>query len=150
MDKNLTMAELEQSFGSNTCRCTGFRPILDTIQSFATDASPAICQKVRDIEDLNKCSRNPGNCCQRKTSTMSDGSDWTVVADVKSESTLSFNFGKYKFFKVYDEDEIFDVLNKHGVDSYMLVDGNTGKGELYNTLVVIIMYFVISFPGSNL
>ena len=81
------------------------------------------------------CSRNPANCCQRTTSTMSDGSDWTVVADVKSESTLSFNFGNYKFFKVYDEDSIFEVLNQQGVDSYMLIDGNTGKGEYFFQLI---------------
>ncbi|KAJ8719483.1 hypothetical protein PYW08_011658 [Mythimna loreyi] len=129
IDKNLTMCELEQSFGSNTCRCTGFRPILDTIKSFAIDASPDICQKVRDIEELNTCSNNTARRnCQRKCSTKSDCSDWSVVADVKNESTLSFNFGKYKFFKVYEVDAIFDVLNEHGVDSYMLVDGNTGKG----------------------
>ncbi|KAJ8719479.1 hypothetical protein PYW08_011654 [Mythimna loreyi] len=127
LDKNLTMAELEQSFGSNTCRCTGFRPILETIKSFGIDASPEICQKVRDIEDCNALSKN-SRCCQRQCSINSDCSDWTVVADVKSESTLSFNFGNYKFFKVYEVDAIFDVLNEHGVDSYMLVDGNTGKG----------------------
>ncbi|KAJ8720099.1 hypothetical protein PYW07_012142 [Mythimna separata] len=129
IDKNLTMSELEQSFGSNTCRCTGFRPILDTIKSFGIDASPDICQKVRDIEELNTCSYNSDRRnCQRKCSTKSDCSDWSVVADVKHESTLCFNFGKYKFFKVYEVDAIFEVLNEHGVDSYMLVDGNTGKG----------------------
>ncbi|PZC82136.1 hypothetical protein B5X24_HaOG210944 [Helicoverpa armigera] len=128
IDKNLTMYELEQSFGSNTCRCTGFRPILDTIKSFAVDASPEICQRVRDIEELNTpCSRNP-RTCQRKCSEQSDGSDWSVVADVKNENTLSFHFGNYSFYKVYDRQAIFEVLNKHGVDSYMLVDGNTGKG----------------------
>ncbi|KAJ8720096.1 hypothetical protein PYW07_012139 [Mythimna separata] len=127
LDKNLTMAELEKSFGSNTCRCTGFRPILETIKSFAIDASPEVCQKVTDIEDCNKMSKNP-RCCQRQCSINSDCGDWTVVTDVKSESTLSFNFGKYKFFKVYEVDAIFDIFNEHGVDSYMLVDGNTGKG----------------------
>ncbi|KAJ8719485.1 hypothetical protein PYW08_011660 [Mythimna loreyi] len=130
IDKNLTMAELEKSFGSNTCRCTGFRPILDAIKSFGIDASPEVCQKVRDIEELSTCSKNT-DCCQRKNSILSDASDWTVVADVKevaNDSTISLNFGETKFFKVYHKEEIFETLRKYGMDSYMLVDGNTGKG----------------------
>lgn len=46
------MVELEKSFGSNTCRCTGFRPILDVIKSFAKDCSPELTQRVLDIEEL--------------------------------------------------------------------------------------------------
>ncbi|XP_073946023.1 uncharacterized protein isoform X2 [Choristoneura fumiferana] len=128
-DKNLTMAELERSFGSNTCRCTGFRPILDTMKSFAIDASPQLCQKVSDIEDVNVCSKTK-KICERKCSIFSEGSDWSVVSDEdkKTDKTIAFSFGKQKFFKVYDVDEIFEILDKHGVDSYMFVDGNTGKG----------------------
>lgn len=133
VDKNLSMSELEESFGSNTCRCTGFRPILDTIKSFAIDASPEICQKVRDIEELNGCSKNPRNC-QRKCSSNSDCSDWSLVADVKKGSPMRFDYGKYKFFKVYEIQDIFDIFRKYGVDSYMLVDGNTAKGEFYSTI----------------
>ncbi|XP_022826529.1 indole-3-acetaldehyde oxidase-like [Spodoptera litura] len=129
VDKNLTMSEMEESFGSNTCRCTGFRPILDTIKSFAIDASPEICQRVRDIEELNGCSKNARNC-QRKCSSNSDCSDWSVVADVKKGSPMRFDYGKYKFFKVYEIQDIFDIFSKYGVDSYMLVDGNTAKGIL--------------------
>ncbi|KAH9640958.1 hypothetical protein HF086_008981 [Spodoptera exigua] len=126
VDKNLNMSELEESFGSNTCRCTGFRPILDTIKSFAIDASPEICQKVRGIEELNGCSKNPRNC-QRKCSSNSDCSDWSVVADVKKGGPMRFDYGKHKFFKVYEIEDIFDIFRKYGVDSYMLVDGNTAK-----------------------
>ena len=136
MDKNLTVAELEKSFGSNTCRCTGFRPILDTIQSFGIDASPELCQKVRDIEELNDtCSKSTGSCCKRKgsTSDKSDCSDWSVVDEVKEKveegRIICLNFGESKFFKVYTEEDIFETLRKYGVDSYMFVDGNTGKGE---------------------
>ncbi|KAJ8719484.1 hypothetical protein PYW08_011659 [Mythimna loreyi] len=130
IDKNFTMVELEKSFGSNTCRCTGFRPIMDAIKSFGIDASPEICQKVRDIEELSTCSKNTG-CCQRKSSILSDGSDWTVVDDIKAignDSIICLNFGESKFFKVYHKKEIFETLRKYGVDSYMLIDGNTGKG----------------------
>jgi len=36
-----TMAELEARYDGNICRCTGFRPILDAIKSFATDSNTA-------------------------------------------------------------------------------------------------------------
>ncbi|XP_026741646.1 xanthine dehydrogenase/oxidase-like [Trichoplusia ni] len=132
-DKNLTMLELENSFGSNTCRCTGFRPILDTIKSFAIDATPELRQQVRDIEEagVGACGKSCGGCT-RKCSIQSDGSDWSVVEEQQKESTIYLDFGKYKFFKVYDQSDIFDVLKKFGEDSYMFVDGNTGKGIVEN------------------
>ncbi|CAB3259492.1 unnamed protein product [Arctia plantaginis] len=126
-DKNLTMAELEKSFAGNTCRCTGFRPILDAIQSFGTDASPELCQRVRDMEELSICEKKGGSC-GRKCSFKSDCSDWSVVEEAKSDVSIALDFGNSKFFKVFDQEEIFDILNKHGVDSYMFIDGNTGKG----------------------
>ncbi|XP_075976671.1 uncharacterized protein LOC142976939 isoform X2 [Anticarsia gemmatalis] len=131
-DKNLTMEELEKSFACNTCRCTGFRPIMETIHSFATDATPELCQKVRDIEELSLCAKNPGKICDRKCSIKSEGSDWSVIEEARAEKSIALDFGKYKFFKVFDQPEIFDILNKHGVDSYMFVDGNTGKGIVEN------------------
>lgn len=135
-DKNLTMLELQKSFGSNTCRCTGFRPIMDVMKSFAIDASPDICKRIKDIEDLNRCkevtckttcsfnSDSDSNC-----SSSSDCSDWSLVSQhAKDCGVITVDFGKYKFFKVFEQDDIFDILNRYGVDSYMFVDGNTGKG----------------------
>lgn len=44
------MKEIENSFASNLCRCTGYRPILDTFKSFASDSPPVMRDKIQDIE----------------------------------------------------------------------------------------------------
>lgn len=124
------MEEMERAFASNTCRCTGFRPIMETVKSYAVDASPELCQKVMDIEEFNIC-KNTKAPCDRKCSIKSNDSDWSVVIDdpkIKYDKTISFVSKTHKFFKVYDEEEIFRILREHGADSYMLIDGNTGKG----------------------
>lgn len=151
------MAELDKSFGSNTCRCTGFRPILDTMKSFASDATLKLRQQLQDIEDLakmkDKCLQN--KCVNERCEETCDMKDYVVVGKcfeqqlcefedyVRIESMIAFDFGKSKFFKVYEENDIFDVLSKYGSDSYILVDGNTAKGNCM-ILAHLISYHLIS------
>ncbi|RVE49403.1 hypothetical protein evm_005915 [Chilo suppressalis] len=132
-DKQLSMMEMERAFAGNTCRCTGFRPIMDTVKSFAVDASPDLCQEVRDIEELNICQKS-NSPCERKCSVKSTDSDWSLLYEdsperYSEEETISLAIDKNtKYYKVYTEEEIFRILQLNGVDSYMLIDGNTGKG----------------------
>ncbi|KAL4711114.1 hypothetical protein ACJJTC_009485 [Scirpophaga incertulas] len=135
-DKHLNMLEMERAFASNTCRCTGFRPIMDTVKSFAVDASPDLCQTVRDIEELRLCEKTNGRC-ERKCSLKSLDSDWSVVNEfdnlsLSQNEVISLTSNERKFFKVYTEEQIFKVFADEGIDSYMLIDGNTGKG-VYET-----------------
>ena len=44
------MQEIENSFASNICRCTGYRPILDAFKSFAEDAHSTMKNQIDDIE----------------------------------------------------------------------------------------------------
>ncbi|XP_067671007.1 uncharacterized protein [Haliotis asinina] len=59
-----TQQNVEDQFDGNICRCTGYRPILDAMKSFAADSKIPQCI---DIEDLNKnlCPRT-GMACGAK------------------------------------------------------------------------------------
>lgn len=127
------MAELERSMGCSTCRCTGFRPILDTVKSYAVDASPELCQRVKDIEELSLCCKikadQESKSSKKRIGSDSQKTDNVLVSKVRTDDTISIDFGKSKFYKVFDVDEIFEVWYNNGVHSYMLIDGNTAKGK---------------------
>ncbi|XP_049875547.1 uncharacterized protein LOC126373432 [Pectinophora gossypiella] len=121
---DLTQYQVENSFGSNTCRCTGFRPILDAFKSFAKDA-PKPNPHLADIEDLAHC-KNKGKCnkkCEK---------DWCFVqkSDVDNNILKIVLKDNRVWYRVTQLNDIFTILAKEGTESYMLVNGNTGKGAI--------------------
>lgn len=114
-DGKVSMEEVENSFGGNICRCTGYRPILDAMKSFATDSTIQIPEECQDIEDLStkKCPKSGQLCsgsCHKPLQSLlfDDGSEWHWPKNLT---------------------DLFDVLSKINTsDEYMLVAGNTAHG----------------------
>nr|XP_017031693.1 indole-3-acetaldehyde oxidase-like [Drosophila kikkawai] len=113
----VTMSEVENAFGGNICRCTGYRPILDAMKSFAVDSNILVPKECVDIEDLGLKARNcpkTGRACQgrcngqRSKLIYDDGHQWYWP------STMA---------------ELFEALdNVEDSDEFMLVGGNTAHG----------------------
>ncbi|XP_017144225.2 indole-3-acetaldehyde oxidase [Drosophila miranda] len=110
----VSMAQVEDAFGGNICRCTGYRPILDTMKSFAVDSDIAVPAECVDIEDSFEllCPRTGQSCrdsCSRPARSQDNG-----VAQWYWPKTLT---------------ELFSALSQVASgELYFLVGGNTAHG----------------------
>lgn len=117
----VTMAEIENSFGGNICRCTGYRPILDAFKSLATDADESLKSLCGDIEDLSLkkiCSKTGLACCGK-----CDGNSKSTTDPIK----LKFDDDR-EWHRVTTVKEIGEIFGQIGDKKYMLVAGNTAHG----------------------
>ncbi|XP_051862470.1 uncharacterized protein LOC117575900 [Drosophila albomicans] len=109
----VTMSEVEDAFGGNICRCTGYRPILDAMKSFAVDSTIEVPAECVDIEDSFEllCPRT-GQCssgsCSRKMLPCQDNCQWYWPKSLT---------------------ELFASLDQVPAgEEYILVGGNTAHG----------------------
>lgn len=114
--ENLTMKEVENSFGGNICRCTGYRPILTAFKSLCKDADKDLL-KIPDIEEILQC-KFKNAACKKKCSTPCRNGD----------EPLFFNLGDQYWIKVFDFYNLMTILGLNIDTPYMLVAGNTAKG----------------------
>uniref|UniRef100_A0A1B0DQ14 Uncharacterized protein n=1 Tax=Phlebotomus papatasi TaxID=29031 RepID=A0A1B0DQ14_PHLPP len=110
---NVSAEEVEDSFGGNICRCTGYRPILYAFKSFATNSEQNLETLCDDIEDLSlqKCPKSRKACAGRCRSS------FHIQA---TENAL--------WYKVYTLAQILQILDTIGSQKYILVAGNTAHG----------------------
>ncbi|XP_039443074.1 xanthine dehydrogenase/oxidase-like [Culex pipiens pallens] len=111
----VTMAEVEDSFGGNICRCTGYRSILDAFKSLAVDASEKLLDACRDIEDLGKVCPKSGQVCAGSCSAVQQ-----PIRMIFEDQT--------ELHKVCNVSGIFTIFNQIGNKPYMLIAGNTAHG----------------------
>ncbi|XP_058788859.1 xanthine dehydrogenase/oxidase-like isoform X2 [Phymastichus coffea] len=119
----MTMKEIENSFASNLCRCTGYRPILDTFKSFASDAPPMMKAKIKDIEELYKI-----EACKNCPKRMCNGtcSDLEIVNKSSIPRTIKVQFNDaVQFHKVLNVDHVFEIFQRNPDASYIINGGNT-------------------------
>ncbi|XP_041565468.1 indole-3-acetaldehyde oxidase-like isoform X2 [Drosophila elegans] len=109
----VSMSQVEDAFGGNLCRCTGYRPILDAMKSFAVDSNIEVPPECVDIEDSFEllCPRTGQSCkgsCSRPPLRDQSGSHWYWPKSLA---------------------ELFSALGQVGNgDLYILVAGNTAHG----------------------
>uniref|UniRef100_A0A8C4QXE0 Aldehyde oxidase n=1 Tax=Eptatretus burgeri TaxID=7764 RepID=A0A8C4QXE0_EPTBU len=105
-----SLQEAEDLFDGNLCRCTGYRPILDAVKSFA-EGQPGVV----DIEDLKVCPHS-GELCR-----LADGG--SVVG-----LTKRFSAGGAEWYQVSSLLDLLNLLHEKMARKYKLVCGNTSKG----------------------
>ncbi|XP_076451139.1 uncharacterized protein LOC143287015 isoform X2 [Babylonia areolata] len=146
-----TQQQVEDNYDASICRCTGYRPILDAMKSFAVDAPPSLPGGPIDIEDLNpklcKSSGQPctGQCATRDPSKAEGGCDHHATGSGKKRTTSTWEedhqqgqrggavpvhiVGKRaQWFKPTSMEELFALLKQYRDANYRLVFGNTGFG----------------------
>ncbi|XP_059474105.1 xanthine dehydrogenase/oxidase-like isoform X2 [Neocloeon triangulifer] len=132
-DKKPTMQQVEDSFGSNICRCTGYRPILEAYKEMASDAPPPHLKKqCADIEDIFKTCTKTGKPC---------------AGDCKKiePQSIKINLGAESWRKVIKIEDLFAAFAEIGQEKYKLVAGNTGEG-IYRSQNVTVYIDIKDIP----
>ncbi|XP_024217422.1 uncharacterized protein [Halyomorpha halys] len=116
---NVTMTEVENSFGGNICRCTGYRSILDAFKSLSVDATETLREKIKDIEDIGKSCQNGSQNCNFKS-----------LKCLKTQSQIK---GKNSLWLTPETlEEIKTIFKNH--TNIRLVAGNTAQG-VYKSII---------------
>nr|CAH7725832.1 unnamed protein product [Callosobruchus chinensis] len=111
----LTESTVENSFGGVLCRCTGYRPIVQSFRSLIRKEK----DDLKDIEDLKLC-KIDGKCktnCEQKC----------------KQENYYHTFQQSKWMKVHNLNDLLDILISAEDATYQLVGGNTARGVYYIT-----------------
>ncbi|XP_059139141.1 uncharacterized protein LOC131927489 [Physella acuta] len=112
----ISAQEIEDNFDGNMCRCTGYRPILDAMKSFASDGSIPQAKPI-DIEDLNK------KLCP-KTGEVCTGSHGNKGGD----RCLDIDVSGVKWYRPTSLTELGSILKLNAEKKVKLLLGNTAAG----------------------
>ncbi|XP_076115153.1 xanthine dehydrogenase-like isoform X1 [Mytilus galloprovincialis] len=113
---SVSMKEVEDAYDDVICRCTGYRPILDAMKSFAVDSSQKNKTTATDIEELGKmfCSKT-GQRCHGKCHPEMGQKLQVIGADAVWNRPATL-------------DELFKAISDNPGKKIRFVFGNTGSG----------------------
>lgn len=122
----ITKDEIENAFGGNICRCTGYRPILDAFKTFAIDEI--------DIENANS------TCCTFRPSKNEFRSHLSIETEMpETNDLLTLQSNDLVWHRPLKIENLLNILNGMKNDeSYILIGGNTGHGNLHETTKITI------------
>ncbi|XP_035660362.1 xanthine dehydrogenase/oxidase-like [Branchiostoma floridae] len=137
--------EVENHFDGHICRCTGYRPILDAMKSFASDSGDCI-----DIE-APLCGQN--------------GVSWYRPTTLEQLYSLLEQHGtgqdRYKlvcgntaavsWYRPTTLEQLYSLLEQHGTgqDRYKLVCGNTAAVVWYRPTTLEQLYSLLEQHGTG-
>ncbi|VVC94633.1 unnamed protein product [Leptidea sinapis] len=135
--KNMSKTEIENSFASNICRCTGYRAIADAFKSFANDVQEGKQNDIIDLEDLGKVTCRTR--CPKKTESVNKDApscynDWCFLENMQNEK-VEIDCNGYKWYRAQSLEYLFKAMNN---GEFRLIAGNTGQG----------VYHVIEYPPN--
>ncbi|CAH0562394.1 unnamed protein product [Brassicogethes aeneus] len=113
--QDLTMKTVENSFGGNICRCTGYRSILSAFKSLCKDSSEELLGTLPDIEDLKPCKKICTKNLDQESFNVLNGSTWVKV---------------YKFDNLLQV--VKNFLSEQRKPSIKMIAGNTARGVYKN------------------
>ncbi|XP_031786391.1 xanthine dehydrogenase/oxidase-like [Nasonia vitripennis] len=121
--KRTSANDIENSFGSNICRCTGYRSNLDAFQLFSTNTALCSSAYVRDIEDAHEsilCLKDCAVC-----------DDFEII-NVNDPKAIYLRLKDAEFFELFTIEQIYENFKKYPKASYILTGENTGNGKIHD------------------
>lgn len=116
--------EIEDIFGGNLCRCTGYRPILQSMRTFACDYDAA-------IDETQKCLIDPSFYVNFKKGITPINLDELPRYD-PSPRALHFKSEGLELYRPITLAEVYRLKKKYANDGVKLICGNTGSGVYQN------------------
>eukprot|EP00042_Codosiga_hollandica_P056153 m.803689 g.803689 ORF g.803689 m.803689 type:complete len:1324 (-) comp59281_c0_seq1:203-4174(-) len=112
-----TAQQIETLFDGNICRCTGYRPILDAMQTFSSASADSGARA--DIEDLAAIAAQP---CAKLACAKA------CKAPSARDAHVVLSAGEYVWMRPLTLAELFDDMLLHALEDVKLVFGNTSTG----------------------